>query len=186
MTIKRFESVGQKCPALFSCRHAPHTAQAHQPWAASPASIQKPDTAPTWARHGQKKKPPSIWERPISPMLFLSFLSQCLEGRKCKKRKRNNVFLLLLAFRVTKGTKGQKGQKPSDAPHGAGSPALGSFPGLGPKARHGPDVGATRAKEKSRPRFGSGRRRMRHYRLRQRASAGSRTVSIWETRPSFS
>ena len=34
----------------------PHTAQAHRPWAASPVSVQKPDTAPTWARHGQKKK----------------------------------------------------------------------------------------------------------------------------------
>ena len=152
----QFESVRRESLALFSCRHAPHTPRPPRPWAASPVSVQKPDTAPTWARHGQKEKPSPIWERPISPMLLLSFLSQCLEGRKCIKRKRNNVFLLLLAFRVTKGTKGQKGQKPSDAPRGASTLALSSFPDFDPKAPHEPNVGATRAKGKAAPQFGSG------------------------------
>ena len=134
---------------------SPHTAQAPPPWAASPALIQKPHTAPTWARHGQKKKPPPIWERPISPMLLLSFLSQCLEGRKCIKRKRNNVFLLLLAFRVTKGTKGQKGQKPSDAPRGAAPPLRAASPVSVQKPDTAPTWARHGQKEKPPPNLGA-------------------------------
>ena len=49
--------------------------------------------------------------------------------------------------------KGQKDKKDKNLvmPHTAQAPALGSFPGLDPKARHSPNVGATRPKEKPPP-----------------------------------